>query len=129
MKLVTQERMDKLGIIASVGCLIHCLILPVILPALPMLGFSFAHSTEFHLWMAVVVTFIGTPVIIAGTTKTEDPRPAVMFVMGCIALFWGAWLEAFGGYPPEIMTVLGSLAVVTAHVMNHKLRCACKHHY
>ena len=44
---------DWLGIVASVGCAIHCAAMPFVFAYLPALGLSFLADEAFHKWMAL----------------------------------------------------------------------------
>ena len=44
---------DWAGMVASVGCAIHCAAMPFVIAYLPTLGLSFLADEAFHQWMAV----------------------------------------------------------------------------
>lgn len=44
---------DWLGMIASIGCAIHCAAMPFVIAYLPALGLSFLADEAFHKWMAL----------------------------------------------------------------------------
>ena len=57
---------DWLGIIASVGCAIHCAAMPFVIAYLPSLGLSFLADEAFHKWMFVVCMGIGLAAFVPG---------------------------------------------------------------
>ncbi len=57
---------DSLGIIASVGCAIHCAAMPFVIAYLPMLGLSFLADEAFHRWMALTCFLIAMAAFIPG---------------------------------------------------------------
>lgn len=120
--------LDKLGIVASIGCLIHCMLVPVIIPLLPILGLTNNHGGEFHLWMVLVVGVIGFPAVIIGVGKHEDPRPIMGFSLGFLNLGFAGLCELYHLVPEGmvvIMTILGSIAIIGSHWWNHTLSCKC----
>lgn len=57
---------DWLGIVASVGCAIHCAAMPFVIAYLPALGLSFLADEAFHKWMFVVCMAIGLAAFFPG---------------------------------------------------------------
>jgi hypothetical protein len=57
---------DWLGIVASVGCAIHCAAMPFVIAYLPSLGLSFLADESFHKWMFVVCMGIGLAAFLPG---------------------------------------------------------------
>lgn len=57
---------DSLGILASIGCAIHCAAMPFVVRFLPMLGLSFLADESFHQWMAVGCFFIALAAFVPG---------------------------------------------------------------
>lgn len=57
---------DWLGIVASVGCAIHCAAMPFVFAYLPSLGLSFLADEAFHKWMFVVCMGIGLTAFVPG---------------------------------------------------------------
>jgi hypothetical protein len=49
---------DWMGIVASIGCAIHCAALPFVIAYLPALGLSFLADEAFHKWMALICFLI-----------------------------------------------------------------------
>ena len=57
---------DSLGIIASVGCAIHCAAMPFVIAYLPALGLSFLADEAFHKWMALACFLIAIAAFVPG---------------------------------------------------------------
>lgn len=66
---------DKIGIIVSIGCLVHCLLLPIILPILPFFGFAIDHDSNFHLFLSGLILIIAFAAMIPEFLRTYMVRP------------------------------------------------------
>ena len=60
---------DWLGMVASIGCAIHCAAMPFVIAYLPALGLSFLADESFHKWMALVCFLIAIVAFIPGVRK------------------------------------------------------------
>ncbi len=125
-----ETKLDKLGMILSIGCMIHCMLMPIMLPLLPAIGFAFGHDYQFHLVLAFIIGAIAIVALIFGHRKHGMGTPFVIAIPGIILLFAMAYSEYLGVNSAivTIVTVEGSLLIAVAHYFNHKYLCACKHH-
>ena len=122
--------MDKLGVILSVGCMIHCMLMPILIPLLPAFGFMFSHNYWIHLVLAGVISTVAVIALILGRRKHGKDEPLVIARAGIIMLFAMAFCEYLGKQSIIItfITIFGSLLIAFAHYLNHRYLCACKHH-
>lgn len=60
---------DWIGVVASIGCAIHCAAMPFVIAYLPGLGLSFLADEAFHKWMFLVCVLIGLSAFIPGWRK------------------------------------------------------------
>ena len=60
---------DLVGIVASIGCAIHCAAMPFVISYLPALGLSFLADESFHKWMALACFLIAIFAFIPGLRK------------------------------------------------------------
>lgn len=75
--------LDKVAIFLSATCAVHCLLTPVALVALPIIGTSiFAHA-DFHLWMLYLVLPTTGIAIFLGC---KDHKDKWVFLLTCIGL-------------------------------------------
>ena len=65
----TSSWRDWLGVVASVGCAIHCAAMPFVFAYLPALGLSFLADEAFHKWMALVCFLIAIVAFVPGIRK------------------------------------------------------------
>jgi hypothetical protein len=121
-------RWDKIGIFLSSLCAVHCLLTPLVILALPFLGESFEHEAShvFHIVMALVVVPVAYYAFFSG--YRHHHKKGVLFsglfgasLIGLAAFLPHEWVEF---YELDVMTILGSLILVTAHVINRKA-CQC----
>ena len=120
---------DKVGIALSVGCLIHCIIMPLILPMLPLIGLTFKHGFLFHIIIAAIIGVVAYLAFKSGFKKHGDSLPTLIGAMGVLFLFVGGFLEFLHiDSVAFLTTVAGSASLIFAHYRNHKLSCSCAHH-
>ncbi len=108
---------DALGVGLSGLCLVHCLALPLVAIALPMLG-SLSEAPWVH-WAFVATA---TPVTMLAFGPLLARRPAPLLIPGLGAA--GIALLTFGAlnWPNhawgEGVTLIGALVLSSAHVLN-----------
>lgn len=73
---------DWLGIVASVGCAIHCAAMPFVIAYLPAWGLSFLADEAFHKWMALVCFLIAIAAFVPGIRKHENWLPISIGAFG-----------------------------------------------
>ncbi|MGE5084799.1 MAG: MerC domain-containing protein [Bacillota bacterium] len=119
---------DKIGIFLSTLCAIHCLVTPLLVLALPVLGQAF-EASWVHWAMAFVIVPVGIFAFWSGYKHHHQRR---VFNLGIVGLF----LVAAGSILPhemvefwghDVVTILGSILLVVAHVLNRRA-CRCDVH-
>ena len=83
---------DWVGMVASIGCAIHCAAMPFVIASLPALGLSFLADEAFHKWMALVCFLIAIAAFVPGWRKHRRLLPAIVGLVG-LTMISGA---AFG---------------------------------
>jgi hypothetical protein len=122
---------DKLGIIASILCAIHCAVLPVIGVSLPLLGVDLVKNKPFEFFMIAAALAIGLIAIIHGYKKHhKNMLPVILFSVG------GLLLIVKEIYSDNLWLIIAAVCfIVAAHFINYRL-CSkihnhsgtCKHH-
>jgi hypothetical protein len=123
--------LDKLGMILSAGCLVHCLLMPVVLPLLPLIGLAFGHNGYFHLIMCAIIFINICATLLPGAIKYHKSLPLMLGMYGLLAIIAGGLAELIGHvneHREVWITMMGSCLIVVAHYLNHKYRCECAHH-
>lgn len=82
---------DSLGIIASIGCAIHCAAMPFVIAYLPALGLSFLADEGFHKWMALVCFLIAIVAFIPGLRMHRNWLPVSIGGVGLIFITFAAF--------------------------------------
>ena len=122
---------DKLGIFLSIGCIVHCILTPLILPILPLIGFSFKHDGLVHVALSILVVLVAAVSMGLGARKYPSRLPIGLTILGSFLLFYAGLTEVLNGadFLSIVETVVGSTSIITAHYLNHKYLCSCEHHH
>lgn len=82
---------DWLGMVASIGCAIHCAAMPFVIAYLPALGLSFLADESFHKWMALVCFLIAIVAFIPGVRKHGNWIPISIGAFGLVIITFAAF--------------------------------------
>jgi hypothetical protein len=113
-------------------CVVHCLLLPFLVAALPFLGAL--TRTE---WVHQVLILIAAPLTALAFWRVKawtKPEIAAMMIIGVLLLAAAAFIPALDAYE-VVISVSGALSLAGAHLMNylggrhlfhrHTEHCAC----
>jgi hypothetical protein len=125
---------DKFGIWASVLCSIHCFLVPVIAIFFPFLEGVFGH-TFFHAFAAIFIVPLGLFAFIHGYRHHHSKQIFLLGLAGLCTILAGLQFHEhqlqhshFHISLENVITVIGSTLLVTAHLMNlKKLKGHCQH--
>jgi len=125
-----RKALDRVAVGFSALCVVHCLIAPTALVALPVIAaVPFAHQT-FHVLMLALVLPTSILALFLGCRRHKDRGVLVLGIAGLILLAFAAiegpvWL---GVDAERAITVVGSSLMVWGHVRNYRMcrsdRCA-----
>lgn len=121
---------DKLGMLASGACAVHCLLVPLLLAVSPVLGEAL-HQAEWlergFVWVAVLVSAIS---IGLGVLRHGQYVPAlVLWSIGAALLLpVGLGYEASSEWLHALQMVPGGLAIAMAHLANWRALKRCVGH-
>lgn len=82
---------DMVGMVASIGCAIHCASMPIILAYLPTFGLSWLAEEGFHQWMAVVCFALAASAFVPGWRKHGSLVPGIWGAAGVLLLSTAAF--------------------------------------
>jgi hypothetical protein len=88
--------LDKLAISMAVLCAIHCLIVPVLIVAVPLISTTFFVHENFHLWMLVAVFPTTLASILLGCKKHRDKYVLASCFLGLAFLVGAYFMEQQG---------------------------------
>src|SRR6266478_5252726 len=83
---------DRLGIIASALCFVHCILTPVVLSLSAVWGHYLPSEEGFHRVLAVMVAAIGCFAIVNGYRRHRRLRVLLLMSTGLLLIFAGAYL-------------------------------------
>ena len=78
--------LDRAAIAMAVVCGIHCLVTPILLVLLPVVGTTFWANGDFHLWMLILVIPTTALASISGCRKHRDRMVAICATVGLLFL-------------------------------------------
>lgn len=118
---------DRLGVVASAVCFLHCVATPVVL-SLSAVYVHFLPSEEHtHRVLAVMVTLVGALALGTGYRKHKQRSILALMAVGLALIFTGAF---YGDRLPShwyevVVTLAGSCCMITAHRLNHTFCGRC----
>jgi hypothetical protein len=118
---------ERAAVGASVLCLIHCIGLPLLLAALPVLSSLAPIPESFHVWVLVFAAPSSALALFAGRHHHRRAFPLMIGAIGLILLATGALL-LLGGRWETPVTIIGSLCLACAHIANWRLRHSSHQH-
>jgi len=120
--------LDGGGILLSGLCMLHCLLLPVTLTLLPILGSTWLADESFHFWMLGLIIPTSGLALIIGCRRHRDGVVAWAGTAGLLLLVVTAVIgeltlsESIERWP----TLAGGLSLTYAHWRNFR-RCQALH--
>lgn len=102
---------DKIGIITSFLCLIHCIIFPLLFSVLPILKII----DERFEWTLIIIAFLIGGLSFYDNFKRHKYFIALaFFVLGFLSISFGKIKEL------EVLNILGLMFLILAHYLNYK---------
>jgi len=117
----TANLLDRAAIMLSGLCMLHCLALPIVLIAVPML--EPIVSGHFHLQMLAIVVPVSTVAFAIGLLRHRHPGMLAWGVVGMLLLLiGGTWAHnEVGIVADRAFTISGALILAAAHYTNSRL--------
>lgn len=119
---------DNLGVAASTLCAIHCMVMPIVLAAVPALEANHAIDDQSHVWLAGLVVFFCMVGIVPGYLRHRDKRVLVLMSIGLAVVLVGTFVvPVFADHAWELpLMTFGNMFLIGAHIFNRRL-CSCAH--
>lgn len=119
-----QRLLDGFAVTASLLCLIHCLLLPTLLIALPVLATMLAVPESFH--AAAFATAVPTSILAmwSGVVRHGRRAPVLVAALGLTLLGIGAF-AIDSELAERAVTSIGAVTLAIAHVANWRTRPRC----
>lgn len=114
---------DKLAILLSLMCAIHCLALPALLVMVPSLTALQLDNEAFHMWMVIAVLPSSIYALTLGCKQHKRYRLLILGSIGLALLVLALALgEArIGEVGEKALTVIGAGLVAVGHWFNYRL--------
>ncbi len=127
-----QRIFDTIGITMSGTCAIHCLMAPVTVIILPLLGLTIVDEHILHEILLYLILPSALIAITMGCRKHKDYSVAALAIIGISLLVYTVVLHDI--YDPQLITVMtfiGSTLLVISHVRNYMLcrKADCQHNH
>jgi CDP-diglyceride synthetase len=127
--LSLEKHMDKIGILLSLFCIIHCLITPFLLMSLPIMARYYVLHPSFHWVLAFLIVPVGFLAFYQGYKHHQKKSVFYLgipglIIVGVLPVFFHRYLGS--SYEPVIITI-GSILIITAHWINRR-SCSCEIH-
>jgi hypothetical protein len=113
--------LDRLGIFASLGCAIHCALMPLFLSVLPL----FLQSERLEWVLVGVSAGLGLTSLALGYHRHRIKLPLCVLALGLALLVSGRFVEEAEGVGGVALVVIGGLGVALGHLLNHR-QSACR---
>lgn len=118
-----QRLLDGFAVTASMLCLIHCLLLPILLIALPVLATMLVVPEAFHTIAFAIALLTSLLAMASGHARHHRFGPVILAAAGLMLLGIGAF--AIDSETAErIVTSVGAVTLAVAHVLNWRTRPA-----
>jgi len=120
------DKMSFLQLMSVVGpsiCLVHCLVMPILLGVLPVVGRNgLAHAVSDQV-IAMIIVPICLLAIVPGYLQHRKKRVLVLLALGLAFVFLGSFLtrSILGGASEIPVCILGSICLITSSLVNRRL--------
>ena len=113
--------MDRVAMTLSALCLLHCLLLPIFIAALPLLA-QF-NETHFHAQLLLVVIPVSLIAFGFGYPRHRNKTIVAWGLAGIAIMSVGGTVahDNFGTLADTALTIAGSLILATSHFFNNRL--------
>lgn len=125
-KVQIQKVLDRVAISASALCMLHCLVTPLLLVAVPVISSTFMADEQFHKLLVVFILPVSFIALFLGCRRHRD-RIVMMFgSIGLILLVAVAFIghDILGENGEKIGTIISGFILVIGHIQNYFL---CRH--
>lgn len=116
------DLLDGTAILCSAACMVHCVVLPLLILALPVLAGSLAVPENAHIVLLALAAPAAGVALTLGYRRHRQHMPIIVGAIGLILLGAAALYE---GALETWLTLAGSISIVSAHLHNLYLRQHC----
>ncbi len=115
MHLQRWDWLDVVGTILSALCIVHCVALPVLVAALPLVG-----TNVFETGLGIGLVSVASLAILTGVVRHRHWQPLVPFALG-VGCYAAAAITARETLSEStVLSVVGSAFFAFAHFLNYR---------
>lgn len=119
-------RLDRIGMIASCVCAVHCAVMPAVIGLLPLLGLGVIADERVEWAVIGIAALVGAASLLPTYFRHHGcATPLLIFAAGLTLIFVGKTLFEERATLEAASVVAGALAVAVAHFVNRRLCRAC----
>ncbi len=117
---------DKIGMITSFTCAIHCMLLPILVTILPYLGMAFFVNETFEIIMLLISFILAILSLCLGFKIHRNKRMFFLFSFGISFLLLGRLIhENTNNIYGLIILFCGGILISASHYINRSLCNKC----
>lgn len=127
----TRKKLDIGGILISVGCLFHCILLPYFFTGLSILGLNILHNLYIELALILTAGLFGILSLYKSIKVHQENRIIIIFSIGLLLLF--SKLLFISENSEIILSSIALPCIIFAHIWNlilhrkhNTLKCCLK---
>lgn len=113
--LSIRDRLDRMGVLLSGICALHCL-LSILLVSVLGLGGELLLAPAIHEVGLALAILVGAVTLGLGVMRHGEAGPLVLGFIGLVLM--GGALAVGHGVPEAVLTIAGVALVATAHIRN-----------
>lgn len=109
---------DRVAILLSGLCLLHCAVFPLVLVSLPWLTWFVDHDSVVHRWLLVAIVPVSAYALIRGCLRHQRYLPVWVGLASLALLLIASFGEIFSTVSETTMTMIGSVCLSVGHFLN-----------
>lgn len=118
------RRVDKMGVYVSAACAVHCVVLPLLLAAIPTVGSMLLIGEGIELVLAIAAVFLAVACLCWGFRIHRKKRLFLTFAAAAAFILWGQLFAQ--GWWEVVSVVIGAFGLIGSHLLNRKLCRSCR---
>lgn len=118
-----RKKWDIGGILVSIGCVFHCVLLPYFFTGLSILGFNVLHNIYIELALILTAGLFGVLSLYKSVRVHREHRIIVIFSIGFLLLF--SKFLVVNQNSETIISIIALPCIILAHTWNLILQRRC----
>jgi peptidoglycan/LPS O-acetylase OafA/YrhL len=122
---------DWAGVAISALCILHCLAVPIVLIAFPVLGAKLIPDEDMtHAVLLAFILGVAGFAFVSGYRVHGQKKPVIWMLAGVAIITYATFFahDQVGHFWEPVIAIIGSLALIRAHILNHRCKTCEIHH-